>query len=157
MAKLPAPPMSCVLGMSDVCTTTVCHKAHCIRRTVCLSGYVSACMHGQQHILQLSGQTRAVDLAITTPAFNCSQFVIVCGIHARFAQYGCASRQHAHRSVEVLVGDTWVLPCLWQEAVVPVDIVGVEAELALLHVLLDGVGGLILYRTCTSTPFCQTL
>lgn len=37
-----------------------------------------------------------------------------------------------------------VLPGLGQEAVVPVDVVGVEAEFALLGVLLDGVCGLVL-------------
>jgi hypothetical protein len=38
----------------------------------------------------------------------------------------------------------WVLPRLWQQAIVPVDVVGVEAQLALLGVLLDGRAGLIL-------------
>jgi len=37
-----------------------------------------------------------------------------------------------------------VLPSLRQETVVPVDVVGVESELALLYILLDGGPDLIL-------------
>lgn len=36
-----------------------------------------------------------------------------------------------------------VLPCLGKHAVVPVNVVRVEAQLALLGILLDGVGDLV--------------
>lgn len=49
-------------------------------------------------------------------------------------------------TAEVCVLVVWVLPRLWQQAVVPVDVVGVEAELALLGVLLDRRAGLVLRR-----------
>ena len=39
-----------------------------------------------------------------------------------------------------------VLPGLGQQAVVPVDVVGVKTELALLDVLLNGVANLILRK-----------
>ena len=42
------------------------------------------------------------------------------------------------------MGDVGILPSLGQQAVVPVDVVGVEAQLALLDVLLDGVALLVL-------------
>ena len=40
----------------------------------------------------------------------------------------------------------WVLPCLWQQSVVPVDVVGVEPQLAFLGVLLDRGARLILHN-----------
>jgi hypothetical protein len=56
-------------------------------------------------------------------------------------------RPSTHRDVvELGVLDAGVLPGLGQQAVVPVDVVGVKAELALLDVLLDGSVCLILRR-----------
>ena len=42
-----------------------------------------------------------------------------------------------HRKVKNRVGVAWVFPGLWQHPVVPVDVVGVEAELPSFQVLLD--------------------
>eukprot|EP00955_Chlamydomonas_euryale_P108729 365870-Chlamydomonas_euryale.AAC.11 len=47
-------------------------------------------------------------------------------------------------TVQLSVFVARVLPGLWQQAVVPVDVVRVEAQLALLDVLLDGSADLIL-------------
>ena len=44
----------------------------------------------------------------------------------------------------LLVGMSRALPGLGEKAVVPVDVVGVEAEVALLHILLDGSLDLVL-------------
>lgn len=52
--------------------------------------------------------------------------------------------REAHRGVALGVLVLWVLPRLRQQPVVPVDVVGVEPQLALLPVLLDGRLGLVL-------------
>ena len=42
----------------------------------------------------------------------------------------------------------WVFPCLRKHAIVPINIVGVESQLALLGVLLNWGGRLILQCVC---------
>ena len=44
---------------------------------------------------------------------------------------------------------SWVFPSLWQQAIVPVDVVRVEPQLALLNVLLDWGSLFILSNTQT--------
>lgn len=66
---------------------------------------------------------------------------------------GCAV---THSGLEGWVSLCWVLPCLWQQAVVPVDVVWVEAELALLDVLLDWGAWLVLWGTAASQGTSQT-
>lgn len=50
----------------------------------------------------------------------------------------CGQQRPTHSSIGVPVGVCRVLPRLGEQAIVPVDVVGVEAQLALLDVLLDG-------------------
>ena len=61
-------------------------------------------------------------------------------------------RLGAYSCAQVGVGDGGILPGLGQQAVVPVDVVGVEAQLALLDVLLDGVAVLILRTSSLREP-----
>lgn len=58
----------------------------------------------------------------------------------------CPPREGAgpHRRVTLCVLVVRVLPRLRQQPVIPVDVVGVEAQSALLDVLLDGGAGLVL-------------
>ena len=58
-----------------------------------------------------------------------------------------------HDAAAVGVGVGRVLPGLRQEAVVPVDVVGVVADLSLLHVLLDRGLGLVLAQRRVSEPW----
>lgn len=46
--------------------------------------------------------------------------------------------QTYHDTAKVGIGVGWVLPGLRKQAIVPVDVVWVEAQVALLDVLLDG-------------------
>ena len=65
-----------------------------------------------------------------------------------------AEESGAHSCTQDWVGDGGILPGLGQQAVVPVDVVGVEAQLALFDVLLDGVAVLILRRAGLREPVC---
>lgn len=72
-------------------------------------------------------------------------------LHAGNTFHSVAPQLHpsmTHRSIALGVCLARVLPCLGQHPIVPVDVVGVEAQLALLGVLLDGVQQLVL---CTKT------
>jgi hypothetical protein len=69
-------------------------------------------------------------------------------VHATHVAGSAADLHHIHgivvaRGVALGVLVAGVLPGLGQQAVVPVDVVGVEAQLALLGVLLDGGAGLV--------------
>ena len=55
---------------------------------------------------------------------------------------------------QLWVGMLWVLPGLWEHAIVPEDVVGIEAQLVLLDVLLDGVGLLLLQARWAAMKPC---
>lgn len=60
------------------------------------------------------------------------------------AEQQCMCITVTHSCCQVVIPVIWVLPGLWQQAIVPVNVIGVIPQLALLGVLLDGGGGLIL-------------
>jgi hypothetical protein len=60
-----------------------------------------------------------------------------------------------HIDLQLRVDVVGILPGLWQQAIVPVDVVRVEAQVALLHILLDWRALLVLPTPNLSTPFSQ--
>mmetsp|Transcript_35954 Transcript_35954/g.80036 ORF Transcript_35954/g.80036 Transcript_35954/m.80036 type:complete len:256 (+) Transcript_35954:737-1504(+) len=96
-------------------------------------------------VIHADGNDLPVQLAVINHGVHTQGLNLV---HAAALASSTADLNDVHwvvvtRGVElgVLVGG--VLPGLGQQAIVPVDVVGVEAQLALLHVLLDGGADLV--------------